>query len=471
MTDIPLTIQAAAEALRSGTVTSVQLTEAAIASADRFDDELGVYITRTDETALEAAAEADADFASGTDRGPLQGIPLGIKDIIATSDAPTTAQSLVLDPKWGEQGDAPVTARLRAAGAVITGKTTTMEFAHGLPDPDKPFPIPRNPWNPLHWTGGSSSGTGSGIATGMFFGGLGTDTGGSIRSPAAWCGITGIKPTYGRVPKSGCTYNGFSLDHIGPMARSAWDCAAMLQVLAGYDASDPTCADLPVPDYLAALDGSIAGLRIGVERANHTQIEGADPKMVELFEEAVSVLQSLGAEIIEFTLPEHYPLYRPAMSIISSTEMFTYHKADFLTRWEDYGRWTRMASGTGVLYTSADFMQAQRIRSLALKEMQEAMAGFDAIVTPAHPGPAPLLEGLTFQNFWINRTSFTSLWNFTGLPATVVPMGFVDGLPVALQIAARGWDDATTLKIGDAYQCITDWHLQVPAMAATAAAA
>ena len=190
-----------------------------------------------DASALDEARQADADFANGIDRGPLQGIPLGIKDIIATDNAPTTAQSLVLDPTWGDQGDAPVVARLRAAGAVITGKTSTMEFATGLPDADKPFPVPRNPWNTDHWPGGSSSGTGAGVAAGLFLGGLGTDTGGSIRGPAAYCAISGLKPTFGRVPKSGCVPLGYSLDHIGPMARSARDCAAMLQIIAGYDAA------------------------------------------------------------------------------------------------------------------------------------------------------------------------------------------------------------------------------------------
>jgi aspartyl-tRNA(Asn)/glutamyl-tRNA(Gln) amidotransferase subunit A len=174
--------------MRGGELTSFELTQMTIKQADRLDDALGVYLHRMDDSALDEAAKADKDFAAGVDRGPLQGIPLGIKDIIATDNASTTAQSLVLDPAWGEQGDGPVMKRLRAAGAVITGKTTTMEFATGLPDPDKPFPVPRNPWNEGHWPGGSSSGTGSGIAAGLFLGGLGTDTGGSIRGPdsATW---------------------------------------------------------------------------------------------------------------------------------------------------------------------------------------------------------------------------------------------------------------------------------------------
>ncbi len=186
MSDLPLTITEAAVALRNGQLSSVELTQAVFERADRLDPKLGVYLQRMDASALDEARQADADLANGVDRGPLQGIPLGIKDIIATDNASTTAQSLILDPTWGDQGDAPVVARLRAAGAVITGKTTTMEFATGLPDADKPFPIPRNPWNADHWPGGSSSGTGAGVAAGLFLGGLGTDTGGSIRGPASY---------------------------------------------------------------------------------------------------------------------------------------------------------------------------------------------------------------------------------------------------------------------------------------------
>ncbi|MCA9847480.1 MAG: amidase, partial [Dehalococcoidia bacterium] len=228
MTEIPLTITEAGEAIRAGKLTSLELTEACLERADYLDGRLGVFITRMTDTALAAAKQADADFAAGVDRGPLQGIPIGVKDIIATKDAPTTAQSMVLDPAWGEGQDAPVVARLREAGAVIVGKTSTMEFAIGMPDASKPFPVPRNPWNPETWPGGSSSGSGAGVAAGLFLGALGTDTGGSVRIPAAFCGITGMKQTHGLVPKAGCAPLGYSLDHIGPMTRSARDAAAML---------------------------------------------------------------------------------------------------------------------------------------------------------------------------------------------------------------------------------------------------
>src|SRR5690606_13923675 len=224
--------------------------------------------------------------------------------------------------------------------------------------------------------------------------GLGTDTGGSIRGPSSWCGITGIKPTYGRVPKSGCTYNGYSLDHIGPMARSAWDCAVLLQVIAGYDASDPTCADMPVPDYLAALDGSVAGMRFGVEREHGLAV--AEPGVTARFEEALKVLESLGAELVDVSIPR-YDIYRTASTVISGVEKFIYHQMDMRTRWTDYGRWTRFSSSTGALLSSSDYVQALRVRSLAAREVAELMAPFDAILTPAAATTAPALEGLTYE--------------------------------------------------------------------------
>ena len=264
-----MSVKDAAASLRSGEMTSVELTTAVLARADEVDAQIGAYLARFDEPALAAAERADTELAAGVDRGPFHGIPVGVKDILAASEGPTTAQSLILDPAWGAGKDAPIVKRLREAGAVITGKTTTMEFACGMPDPTKPFPIPRNPWDLGTWPGGSSSGTGNGIAAGLFLAGIGTDTGGSIRMPAAFCGVSGLMATFGRVPKSGCTPLGYSLDHVGPLARTAWDCAAMLQILAGYDPSDPDCKDVPVPDYLSALSGSLRGVRVGVEHTNH----------------------------------------------------------------------------------------------------------------------------------------------------------------------------------------------------------
>jgi len=245
--ELPSTIADAAAALRSGTLTSAALTTELLARTDALDETLGTYVSRFDDSALVAAAQADADFAAGIDRGPLQGIPIAVKDIIAARAGATTACSKVLDRDWGRGTDAPVVARLRAEGAVITGKTATMEFAMGAPDADGPFPIHRNPWDLDRWPGGSSAGTGTGVSAGLILGGLGSDTGGSVRIPAALCGISGLKPSYGLVPKSGVVPLGYSLDTVGPMARTARDCALILQTIAGESADDPTSVDRPVP--------------------------------------------------------------------------------------------------------------------------------------------------------------------------------------------------------------------------------
>jgi aspartyl-tRNA(Asn)/glutamyl-tRNA(Gln) amidotransferase subunit A len=466
MTEIPLSIRDAAEGLRSGALTSVGLTEAVLERADRLDPKLGTYLVRFDETALAAAAAADAELARGVDLGPLHGIPLGVKDILAAQEGPTTAQSLVLDPDWGAGKDAPAVRRLRDAGAVITGKLTTMEYACGMPDPRKPFPIPRNPWDTGTWPGGSSSGTGSGVAAGLILGGLGTDTGGSIRCPAAFCGVSGLKATFGRVPKSGCTPIGYSLDHVGPLARTSWDCAAMLAVLAGRDPSDPESADRPVPDYLAALESggqSLAGVRIGVERANHSP-EGADPALAGCFDAAVAALEALGASVTEIELPL-YPEMAAATMITAYAEGLAYQRQDMRSRWDDYFAGTRDFTARGALISAADYVQAQRVRRVALRAVQALFAQVDVVVTPTASIGAlayddrdelPSLDMLIVH-------MFTQYWNATGSPALSVPMGFTAaGLPLSLQIAGRPFDEAAVLRVGHAYQGVTGWHEQLP---------
>jgi len=458
------TISQVSEELAQGTVTSVEITEETIRLADRLDPVLGTYIVRFDDAALDAAAALDAERASGRIRGPLHGVPIGIKDIISTTEGPTTAQSLVLDPTWGDQGDAPVVARLRAAGAIITGKTTTMEFACGLPDPDKPFPIPKNPWDISTWPGGSSSGTGSGVAAGLFYGGLGTDTGGSIRCPAAFCGISGHKATFGLVPKSGCTPLGYTYDHIGPMARSALDCALMLQVLAGHDPSDPTCVAIEIPDYVNGLTGDLTGLRIGIDYSLLDRYE-TDPAVPAAIAAAASALRSAGAEVVDIQIPHYEALVSSTMNGWTAEALAT-HRDDLRTRWKDYGRPTRQVMASGAFVSSADYVQAQRVRRVGAAAISDLMhSSCDAIVTPTAAIGAPKVEGLTFET--VIGAMFTPVWNATGFPALSVPMGFTrEGLPLGLQIAGLPFADATVLKIGDAFQRLTTHHLQQPELSA-----
>ncbi|TNC25148.1 amidase [Amycolatopsis alkalitolerans] len=454
-----LTITEAAAALRNGETTSVALTEAAFAAADAHDEKLGVYLSRFDETALAAAAKADTELAGGTDRGPLHGIPLGIKDIIATEEGATTAQSLVLDRAWGAGGDAPVVARLRAAGAIITGKTTTMEYAIGTPDPEKPFPIPRNPWNTRHYPGGSSSGTGNGVAAGLFLGGLGTDTGGSIRYPATSCGITGLKQTFGRVPKAGCVPLGYSYDHIGPMARTAEDCAAMLTVLAGHDARDATSVDRPVGDYSSGLTGSLEGMRIGIDMLLDRSPMTV-PELKPALDAAVAELTAAGAEVVEVRLPLYDEL-KSATMIGLTAEAYAYHQPDLRARWLDYGAGTRMAVATGALISAGDYVQAQRVRRVGQHKVAALFDDVDLILTPTSACGAPEVEKLTLDD--IVDALHTPYWNALGNPAMSVPMGFTsDGLPLGLQIIGKPFDEAAVLAAGFAYQQRTTSHLQTP---------
>lgn len=463
-----LTITDAAAALRAGKTTSVELTQAAYAVADAHDGELGVYLSRFDESALAAAATADAELAAGIDKGPLHGIPLGVKDIIATDEGITTAQSLVLDRSWGDQGDAPVVARLRAAGAVITGKTSTMEYAIGIPDPEKPFPIPRNPWNPEHYPGGSSSGTGGGVAAGMFLGGLGTDTGGSIRFPATNCGITGLKQTFGRVPKYGCVPLGYSYDHIGPMARSAADCAVLLAVLAGHDARDATSVDRPVDDYTSGLTGSLAGVRIGVDPLLDRSALTV-PELAEVLDAAVAELRAAGATVVPVELPLYAELTTTTM-VGMAAESYAYHRPDLQTRWNDYGAGTRMAVSAGALIPAGDYVQAQRVRRVGQRKVAELFTEVDLIVTPTSACGGLKLEKLTFDD--IIDSLHTPYWNALGNPAMSVPMGFTtDGLPLGMQLIGRPFDEAGVLAAGHAFQQRTSWHLRVPELVAAAHAA
>jgi aspartyl-tRNA(Asn)/glutamyl-tRNA(Gln) amidotransferase subunit A len=469
MTGGYLTITDAAAALRSGETTSVELVEHAIAVSDAVDGEVGSFLARFQEQSLEAAGAVDAALAAGADVGPLAGIPLGIKDIITTSEAPSTAQSLILDPAWSD-GDAVVVSRLRDAGGIVMGKTTTMEFAIGMPDPTKPFPIPKNPWDLSRWAGGSSSGSGSSVATGAVLGALGTDTGGSIRIPAAYCGITGLMQTFGRVPKSGCVPLGYTLDHIGPMARSARDCALMLSVLAGYDVSDVTAIDVPVPDYLSALTGDLTGVRIGVDRLTAVAGEAADPALAGVLDAALAELAGRGAILVDVELPL-YPEMTTADIVIMVCEALAYHAPDLQTRWSDYFAATRAMVGTGVFYSAADYVQAQRVRRVGQFALAKLFDEVDLLLTPTSSAGALAFEDMPSMGRMAAASGFgavhTPYWDTAGNPVLSVPMGFTgDGLPLGLQLIGRPFDEALVLRAGDAYQQATDWHLRVPPIAA-----
>jgi aspartyl-tRNA(Asn)/glutamyl-tRNA(Gln) amidotransferase subunit A len=456
-------------ALQAGDVSSVELVQRALETADAHDEALGVFVSRFDEQALEAAADADARRSAGHDL-PLLGLPIGVKDILTTREGETTGQSLVLDRAWGV-GDAPCIARLRAAGAIVIGKTTTMEFALGTPDETKPFPIPKNPWSPSHWTGGSSSGSASGVATGMMAGAVGTDTGASIRMPAALCGVTGLKPTFGLVPKSGCVPLAYSMDHVGPMARTARDCRLLLQAMAGHDPSDSSSADRPVPDLVGDFDHDLRGVRIGVDQLSRFSGAAEDPALEGLLAHLMSVLEDAGAELVPIELPYYREL--AAVGVITVlAEALAYHTPDVRSRWGDYFASTRLGLAHGAFVGAADYVQAQRVRRVAQLEVSALFSRVDLVVTPTVSRAAPLLAdaGPYVGTFFAGRdlAFHTAYWNLLGLPAASVPIGFnAEGLPLAGQLIGRPFEDGAVLDAAEIYQRATDWHLR-PCTAATA---
>ncbi len=449
-----LTVADAGLALRAGDISCTELAEAAIARADELDARLGVFTYRCTGKALEAAAAADAELAQGRDRGPLHGIPIGIKDVIATTDCPTTAHSLVLDPGWGRRGDAEAVRRLRLAGAVVLGKTTTMEFAIGAPDPSGPFPVPRNPWRLDAWTGGSSSGTASGVAAGLILGGIGTDTGGSIRVPAAFCGVTGFKPTYGLLPTAGVLPVAPCLDHVGPIARTAADCSVLFQAMAAPAAGGGHAGQ-------RTIDGGIAGLRIGVERDHHTRAAGVDPSVAERFEQAIGTLADLGADIVEISIAG-YEAVAQASVVLAFSESLALHRRDLRARWTDYGSSTRLALALGAVYTGADYAQSQRVCQAVRHEVEELWHSVDVIATITAGAGAPPLSRTGFSTGF-HVPVFVTIWNALGLPAVSVPVGFDSAhLPVGMQLAGPAHQDLFVLGVASAYQRHTSWHRQLP---------
>ncbi|WP_020577464.1 amidase [Actinopolymorpha alba] len=458
---LPLTIGDAARVLRSGALTAVELTSALLARIEAEDPRLGAFVTVCPETALEAATEADEMRAHGVEKGALQGIPLAIKDLIATRDAPTSANSAVQDPAWGKGVDASVVARLRAAGAVILGKATTSEFAMGPPDPAKGFLVPRNPWNTDHIAAGSSSGTGVAVAAGLALGGLGTDTGGSVRGPAAVNGHTGLKVTFGRVPKNGVVPLSASLDTVGPMARSAYDCALLLEVMAGHDPGDRDAGRVPVPSYPALLSGSVEGVRIGVATPYFFDLPELDAETRTAVLTAVGVLRDHGALVREVTVP-YAKEARDASHLILAADAFAYHRSNLVHRWHDYGPGTRPMLARGAMYSAGDYAQAQRLRTAFGRGLSTVFDTVDVLVTPTMTGPAERFDEFDVEMLLLGP-GFTGQWNLAGLPAVAVPCGFsVSGLPLSMQIVGRPYAEATVLNAADAYQRWTDWHLKVP---------
>jgi len=470
MTRLP-TIAAAAAALRAGDVTSVDLVEDCLDRIDRDAAELGAFAATDAESALLQARAADERIARGAAESlpPLLGIPLAIKDMIAVAGFPTRANSRVLAGGWGTGQDAPVAARLRRAGAVFIGKATTSEFAVGHPEAGPHGPIPRNPWNEDYSPAGSSSGTAIAVVAGFAFGGLGTDTGGSVRAPSAATGSTGLKPTFGRVPKNGVVPLGLSLDTVGPMAASAEDCALLLDTISGYDAGDPTSTRRVSPPAADGVGRDVAGMRIGVSRRFFFDHPALDPEIAAGVLGALDLLEGAGARPVGIEL-DNAELARDAYHITLVAEGFAVHRERLRERWEDYGPSARLTLARGALLGAADLVQAQRFRAAFALEVARAFEQCDVIVTPTAAQPAEPLDGLSVSSRLLTP-NYTSAWNLTGLPAIAVPVGFTSaGLPMSMQIVGRPFAEDVVVRVADAFQRLTDWHLRRPARQAAGAA-
>ncbi|MFI9099270.1 amidase [Streptomyces fildesensis] len=418
--------------------------------ADRLDPVLGTYLGRFTEQAAAAAEQLDAAVADGDGAGPLHGLTLGVKDVFATRDAPATCQSRVHDADWWAGRDAVPVARLRAAGAIPLGRTTMAEHALGRPDPALDFPVPRNPWDINRWTGGSSCGSANGLPAELFDVGLGTDSNGSIRIPAALCGVTGFKPTHGLVPDGGCRPLSRSLDVVGPLARNVRDCASTLAVLAGR------------PDT-TAWRTDLRGARIGVPAKALEESAQLSEDCAAAFAGALEELREAGAEIVTVELPEVYPLFA-AQFITLLAEAFELHGAGLRTRWAEYGRPFRRTAVLGGLVGAPTYLHAQRVRASAAASLRERFDGLDAMATPTWPTTAPRYDDPAALGTvsWL-----PGLWSAVGFPAVAVPMGFGgDGMPLSLQLAGLPWSDFGLAALADVYQSNTNWHLRRPDLAA-----
>jgi aspartyl-tRNA(Asn)/glutamyl-tRNA(Gln) amidotransferase subunit A len=445
----------------------VELTEALIARIEAHDGQTQAFITRTFELARRQAKAAEAEIAAGRYRGPLHGVPFALKDIYDTQGILTSAHSRVFIDRIPAR-DATTTAKLYEAGAVLLGKLATHEMAHAGPSFDLPWPPARNPWNLVHFTGGSSTGSGAAVAAGLVPMALGSDTGGSIRGPASHCGVAGLMPTFGLVSRAGVITNSYTFDHCGPLARTVADCALTLQALAGYDPADAGSLRRPLPDYRQALGGDLKGLRIGVLRHHWEQDLPASDDVRAAMDAALDVLRRLGAELTECRVR---PLgeYFDVKIIIAESEIFSVHAKNLVARPHDFGADFRSRALPSVLFTAHDYVQATREHRRMMVEMEPLYARFDAFVT-AGMGEAPRLADYRSVSFW-QKPSLTTAWNVTGQPVVMLPNGFGrQGLPLGMQILGRPFGESTILKIGHAYEQATDWHRRRPALVPGAAA-
>ena len=451
--------------IRNRDVSPVEVVEACLAQIEKTEPTLNSFITLMPEPARSAARRAEEEIGRGNYRGPLHGIPVGLKDLFNTAGVKTTSGTRIYD-NYVPDEDCTVATRFGQAGAILLGKLNMHPFAFGPTGENGDYGHMHNPWNPERITGGSSGGSGSAAAAGQCTITMGSDTGGSVRIPAALCGIVGLKPTYGRVSRAGLTPLSWCLDHPGPMVRTVEDAALTMNVIAGHDPRDHATSDAPVPDYTTALTGDIRGLRIGVVKEYfETEI---DSSVAELTQQAIAVLGELGAEIVEVSLPL-YEYAQPISNAILSAEATAAHRDVLLSDGDKMYPQVRERLEEGLFISAAEYLRAQQARQVFCQQVAGLLENVDLLAGPVEPVTAPkILErrieiGGQALPAVPMLTKYTRVYNITGSPAISVPCGFgPDGLPVGLHLAGRNFDESTVLRAAYAYQQATDWHTRRP---------
>jgi aspartyl-tRNA(Asn)/glutamyl-tRNA(Gln) amidotransferase subunit A len=460
-----MSLTAVAKAIADKRVSSREVTQSCLDRIAKWQPKLNAFMSIEADDALKAADAADAALAKGRPNGALHGVPLAHKDMYYDKGKVVTCGT-----KIRKDFVAPTTStalqRLKDAGTVRLGSLQMVEFAYGPTGHNPHYGPVRNPWNTDHITGGSSSGSGSAVAARLTFAALGSDTGGSIRMPAHFCGVTGLKTTVGRVSRAGAMPLSWSLDTVGPLAQTVEDCALLTGLMAGADPEDPTASSLPVPDYLAAAKQPIKGLKIGVPSAFY--VDDLDAEVARVLDETLATLKKEGAEIVKVELPDQRQL-TAACQFVLATEAAALHKRWMIERPQDYGAQVLMRLQNGLAIPAVSYLEAMRWRGPALAAYLAAVAGTDAVIAPVAPMPAATIAESDVGNSpdaeaVIQRiTRFTRPINYLGLPSLSIPTGFTkSGLPVGMQIIGRSFDEAMLIRIGAAFQRATDFHQKVP---------
>jgi aspartyl-tRNA(Asn)/glutamyl-tRNA(Gln) amidotransferase subunit A len=457
--DLPyITVTEAAALIRSRRLSPVALTQAVLDRINKVEPRVHAYLTVARDQALAAAHVAEQEIAAGKYRGPFHGIPFAVKDTHYTKGIRTTANTPVLSD-FVPDFDATVVARLKNAGGVLMGKLSLPEFSFGgSPVGGGEFPDAANPWDLSRTPGGSSSGSGAALAAGLVVAATGGDTSGSIRNPAALCGIVGMKPTYGRVSRHGIVTISWSLDHVGPMTRSVADNAVMLNIIAGEDPHDDSSASMPVPDYTRALSRGVRGMRMGVPRP--PVIADYHRDCLRAFDEAQAVFRKLGATIVEVDMPPTLDAIDDVQTIVRIAEAASYHEPFLASKAARYGKTNvRRDVEAGSLITAVQYLRAQKVRAKFVKEFTALFNTFDVFLTPGFPAPAGEPSDA--------RQPFRRMFNVCGFPALSQPAGLSTtppGLPLALQIAAKPWAEEPIYAAAAAFESATDWHRKRPAL-------